>query len=1201
MVKQFAIGFFLWLAVLPLMADNLKLSEKERIVLTDEKAVVLVFEIRWNNSWRNLYNHDAVYLFGKYRTQDVAEWNHMIFDDVPEVHSAGAGFRIESVNGGRGLFLFRETEGSGESITTIRLKWKIAGNPKHPLDINTFQAGKVYPSIHGLETVYIPTAPFYAGDGSSIGGFSDPNFGMLPAEYDIIGTDPGFAYTGSTTALAAMPADRRDHGYWNPNDRHDWSGVGKESWWRVDFKTPKRILYFGVSGLPDTSPHPAVPATDWYLEGSPNATQWDTLWSGGPEYWSRSYHTYPIQRAIRVNKPGSYRYYRIRVKDNQREQYWNNVHLANVGMTETDLTSPATRPVLIDGSRTLFPPYCPVGHEGMYVMKYELTQEQYVVFLNQLNRSAQYSRTIGGILDGVNEGEFIFGNDRKQPSYRNGIVLQKKSTDTGSAYVFACNLNTGNNTNSQDDGQTLACNYLTPGDMLAYADWCGLRPLNELEYEKMSRNSFPYYPQNGELASGVLVADYGQGILYEGTEQESFTSGQINAGSKQGGPSRAGAFTKTGQRRQQGGLSFWGVSDLSGNLAEIYYNAEVYGRQFKANKHGDGQLNEFGGTDIGIDIWPEEAAAFGVRGGSYASGLPELAVSARGNAVDYFSSAEERKAEVGFRLGFSVPQTDIDVKLILGNGLSTGVIPVYDTVCDGSDYTIRCTHGEDMSPCHYVWYCSRDKGNSWQLLEAESKPVLRLSSLIQGVSSDTPGEFRYKCRVLSSHGSGESGVAGICVGNVYRIDRFSDTLRPCMESKGLTVQTVLPARFEWECLDNGRRLAAESETSFRSHYAVATADFQENGEPLSGSYTVALKIEVAGRCKIQQQFKVLAIPQTVNPFLQLRDTIVYSKDEYQIPHLWSGRDAQKWTIVNKEKGALSIDDRGKMEGLSTTLLNHVVVEAVCKDVPDKVYRKILHEPVREIKYTGKAQTMNFVSGEYIVECWGAQGGTMQSGYSGVGGRGGYARGELSLPKPYTLYLYVGGQGQGYNGSTNHYGGWNGGGTCYAGASGGGGATDIKLIEGGTESAAALYSRIIVAGGGGGSNDYQNGGYGGGLTGGTGVCSGGSAGTGGTQTTGGGGWLNGSLGIGAGAVNNYGDGGAGGGGYYGGGKANGHGCAGGGGSGFISGMEGCNAIGKNGVHTGSPAHYSGLVFKKTKLENGVQAGHGKIVITVLGNK
>ena len=1199
-MKRFVIFSFLWLSVLPLQADHLRLLEKERIVLADDKSVVVEFEMVWNNSWRNTYSYDAVYIFGKYRSADVTEWNHILFDDTPDIQIAGQGFRIEPVNGGRGLFLFRESEGSGESVATVRLKWNIAGNPKNPLDIKSFEAGKVYTSIQGIEMVYVPTAPFYAGDGGSSDCFANPDFGILPAEYDIIGTNSNFAYTGSTTALAAMPADRLDHGYWNANDRHDWSGVGKESWWRVDFKEPKHILYFGVSGFPDTSPNPAIPATDWYLEGSQNASQWDTLWSGGPEYWSQSYHTYPIQQAIRVTKPGSYRYYRIRVKDNQREQYWNNVQIANVGMTETDLSVLETRPILMDGSRNRFPQGYPAGYEGMYVMKYELTQEQYVVFLNQLNRSAQYSRTVGGVLDGINEGEFVFGDNRKQPSHRNGIVVQKKGGDSGSAYVFACNLNTGNYSNNLDDGQTVACNYLTPADMLAYADWCGLRPLNELEYEKMSRASYPYYPKSGELAFGLLTADYGQDIAFEGTEDESFATGQINAGGKLDGPARVGAFTKSGQKRQQEGVSFWGISDLSGNLAEIYYNAEIYGRQFKANLQGDGQLNEFGSTDIGIDVWPREVTAFGVRGGSYRSGLSELAVSDRRNADRYFTSLDERKPEVGFRLGYTVPQTKLDIELTLENGLSSGNTVVYDTVCDGSDYTVRCSVLEGMSPCHYIWYCSRDQGNSWQWLEAESKPVLRLNHLNQGINRDALEEFRYKCRVLTSNGYGESGGVGICAGNGDRVDRLSDTLRPCMESKGLTVQTVLPARFEWECLDNGRRLAAQTETPFQSHYAVATADFQKDGEPLSGSYTVTLKIEMAGRCKMQQQFKICAVPQTVNPFLQLRDTIVYSRDDYQIPHRWSGRDAQKWTIVNRERGTLTVDEFGKMEGLSTTLVNHIVVEAVCRDVPDKVYQKILHEPVREVKYTGSVQPMNFVPGDYIVECWGAQGGTMQLGYTGVGGRGGYAKGELSLSKSYPLYLYVGGQGQGYNGSTNHYGGWNGGGTCYAGASGGGGATDIKLIEGGTENSAALYSRIIVAGGGGGSNDYQNGGYGGGVTGGTGACGSGSPGTGGTQTNGGGGWLSGSLGIGAGAVSSYSDGGAGGGGYYGGGKANGSGCAGGGGSGFVSGMPGCNAIGKNGVHTNQPDHYSGLIFKNPKLENGLQTGHGKIVITVLEN-
>lgn len=68
--------------------------------------------------------------------------------------------------------------------------------------------------------------------------------------------------------------------------------------------------------------------------------------------------------------------------------------------------------VLMDGTNTVFPENYPIGVDGFYVMKYELTQEQYVTFLNQLNRSAQYTRTIGGLLDGLEAGDYVFGEDR---------------------------------------------------------------------------------------------------------------------------------------------------------------------------------------------------------------------------------------------------------------------------------------------------------------------------------------------------------------------------------------------------------------------------------------------------------------------------------------------------------------------------------------------------------------------------------------------------------------------------------------------------------------------------------------------------------------------------------------------------------------------------------------------------------------------
>ena len=141
-------------------------------------------------------------------------------------------------------------------------------------------------------------------------------------------------------------------------------------------------------------------------------------------------------------------------------------------------------------------------------------------------------------------------------------------------------------------------------------------------------------------------------------------------------------------------------------------------------------------------------------------------------------------------------------------------------------------------------------------------------------------------------------------------------------------------------------------------------------------------------------------------------------------------------------------------------------------------------------YTGSVQTATLDPGKYILECWGAQGGSYSS-YSG--GAGGYSIGTITLSQRTNLYIYVGGQlaTQTSTGATS--GGFNGGGyrNTYKG---GGGATDIRI---GTDS---LYSRVIVAGGGGSDgSSSQSGGYAGGTSGARGSFGYGSYGYGGNQT------------------------------------------------------------------------------------------------------
>ena len=127
--------------------------------------------------------------------------------------------------------------------------------------------------------------------------------------------------------------------------------------------------------------------------------------------------------------------------------------------------------------------------------------------------------------------------------------------------------------------------------------------------------------------------------------------------------------------------------------------------------------------------------------------------------------------------------------------------------------------------------------------------------------------------------------------------------------------------------------------------------------------------------------------------------------------------------------------------------------------------------------SSKVQTFTaepYESFQYVLEVWGAKGGSNSS--VGNGGNGAYVKGTVTLAKDAHLYVYCGQQ------PTSGTGGWNGGGNNWTASIGGGGATDIALqYNTDWSSTQHLYSRIIVAGGGGGAGaqDTSKPGYGGG--------------------------------------------------------------------------------------------------------------------------
>ena len=176
---------------------------------------------------------------------------------------------------------------------------------------------------------------------------------------------------------------------------------------------------------------------------------------------------------------------------------------------------------------------------------------------------------------------------------------------------------------------------------------------------------------------------------------------------------------------------------------------------------------------------------------------------------------------------------------------------------------------------------------------------------------------------------------------------------------------------------------------------------------------------------------------------------------------------------------------GYLQDISATPTrdNPIVKKDIECDVPGE---KI----VREYVYKGSVETFTAPADEtYTLRCWGAQGSNFDN-HQGVfleGGKGGYATGDYTMNKRTSIYICVGGQGNGYN---NRIPGVGNPGVP------GGGATSITTTNKGELSnfKASPAEVLLVAGGGGAQDAGENSpkpvaGAGGGYIGGSGSGSG----------------------------------------------------------------------------------------------------------------
>ncbi len=288
----------------------------------------------------------------------------------------------------------------------------------------------------------------------------------------------------------------------------------------------------------------------------------------------------------------------------------------------------------------------PKGTDGFYCMKYEISQIQFTDFLNTLDYNQQNERVNISLDEDIGKRVMSQFN-------RNGIVLAQSTSYSGVPAVFACDMNGNLIFNEFDDGQGTACNFLSGSDVRAYLDWACLRPMTELEFEKIGRG--PVFPIPKEYVWGDTLF-YAPNLLqneFEPSEtylsEFTYNKGVANYNySVINGPVRCGFAANSQTTRISSGAGYFGVMEFTGNVWEYCIALDTVGIDFEGNL-GDGLLDEFGNANE--HSWPADDFAGSIlRGGGWNSGdFENFSDGAISDRYYFLQSVDKKRNTTGGR------------------------------------------------------------------------------------------------------------------------------------------------------------------------------------------------------------------------------------------------------------------------------------------------------------------------------------------------------------------------------------------------------------------------------------------------------------------------------------------------------------------------------------------------------------------------
>lgn len=261
----------------------------------------------------------------------------------------------------------------------------------------------------------------------------------------------------------------------------------------------------------------------------------------------------------------------------------------------------------IYGCPKRLPSTFPLGYNGFWCMKYEISTVSFVDFLNMLTYDQQAVRLLKWSPVRYPNGSSYFSSGGGQ---KIEIYIQTPGTYNTIPAVFTYNTNE----------KYTPVGYLSWLDLTAFLDWAGIRPMSEFEFEKLCRgplNPVAYeYPwgntlitksNNNNTGNGSATerpSNLGEGlVLYDWADVNSV-------------PFRSGYAATSTSTRSQAAATYYGILDIAGNVAEqVVGGGSGYDFSNFTTANGDGALGTNGNANV--VGWPN---SFGISAGNYVKG-----------------------------------------------------------------------------------------------------------------------------------------------------------------------------------------------------------------------------------------------------------------------------------------------------------------------------------------------------------------------------------------------------------------------------------------------------------------------------------------------------------------------------------------------------------------------------------------------------